>query len=348
MSNLNADQSKQKKGLGRGLGSLLGVPGSEPAGQQSSLASQVNIQSENKVVQESRTLNNVVNSTNTQLVNQNALPQTPSAQPAVPPELRIWNVAIDKLQSGKYQPRKTFEKDKLNELAQSIKENGILQPIVARRTASGKLEIIAGERRWRAGQLAGLHEVPVILKTYEDKEALELAIIENVQREDLNPIEEAEGYQRLITEFHLSQLQVAEKVGKDRATVANAVRLLSLTPEVRTLVAENLLSVGHAKVLLSVLEPSKQSMLAKKVIAEKIPVRKLEKIIREEDKSASDLSDVKSVDQVKMKLVDELSEQIQKSLGTKVSIDYSEGKGKISIHFYSDDELSDLAEKLRE
>lgn len=348
MSNLNNEQAKQKKGLGRGLGSLLGAPGQEPAGQQSSLASQLNTQSIVKNNQELQINNKDVDTMNTQMGIHKSEPIQQPQQPPVPPELRIWKVAVDKLQSGKYQPRKTFEKDKLAELAQSIKENGILQPIVARRTATGKLEIIAGERRWRAAQAAGLHEVPVILKSYEDKEALELAIIENVQREDLNPIEEAEGYQRLISEFHLSQLQVAEKVGKDRATVANAVRLLSLSTEVRSLVAENLLSVGHAKVLLAVTESSKQTQLAKRVIAEKIPVRKLEKLIRDEEKSANDLSDIQPVDHVKAKLVDDLCEQIQKALSTKVSIDYSQGKGKINIYFYSDEELSDLADKLRE
>ncbi len=348
VSNLNNEQSKQKKGLGRGLGSLLGAPGQESAGQQSSLASHLNSQSlakKNQEIQGNSKDNAIMN---TQMGIQNRDQQAAPQQPVVPPELRIWNVAVDKLQSGKYQPRKSFEKEKLTELSQSIKENGILQPIVARRTSSGQLEIIAGERRWRAAQIAGLHEVPVILKSYEDKEALELSIIENVQREDLNPIEEAEGYQRLISEFYMSQLQVAEKVGKDRATVANAVRLLSLAPEVRNLVGENILSVGHAKVLLAVADSIKQTQLAKRVIAEKIPVRKLEKIIRDQEKTASDLSDIKPIDRVKSKLVDDLCEQIQKALSTKVSIDYSEGKGKINIHFYSDEELSNLADKLRE
>lgn len=332
MSDFAVESSNKKKGLGRGLGSLLGGPAPTEIPTKAPSAATSN--------------NNVNNSNPTSPVSSQ---QATPVAPPVDPESKIWKVGIDKLSPGQYQPRRHFEKEPLQELAQSIKENGILQPIVARRTASGKLEIVAGERRWRAAQLAGLHEVPVILKNYDDKQALELAIVENIQREDLNPIEEAEGYSRLISEFKLSQQQVAEKVGKDRATVANAVRLLSLPEEVKAMITDNELSVGHAKVLLSLPEPKKQIEFAKKVVNEKIAVRKLEKMVQAVVKGEDSKEEEVSFDSnVTQRLIAGLGDELQKILGTKVSIDYSNSKGKISIHFYSDDELTQFVDRLKE
>lgn len=334
MSDIAVDSSNKKKGLGRGLGSLLGGPS----------ADSISAPTTNKPAQAVNT-QPVVMASSAPVPTQIA----PGGATAADPEAKIWKVAIDKLSSGQYQPRKHFEKEALQELAHSIKENGILQPIVARRTAAGKLEIVAGERRWRASQLAGLHEVPVILRTFNDKEALELAIVENIQREDLNPIEEAEGYSRLIVEFKLSQQQVAEKVGKDRATVANAVRLLSLSNDVKDMIAKNELSVGHAKVLLSLADQKKQLEFAKKVINEKIPVRKLEKMVQAIVKGNTEPEATESFDSnVTQRLISGLGEELQKIIGTKVNIDYSNSKGKISIHFYSDDELTNLVDRLKE
>ncbi|MBV2168998.1 MAG: ParB/RepB/Spo0J family partition protein [Bdellovibrio sp.] len=328
MSDIAVESSNKKKGLGRGLGSLLGgpAPAETPAPKATpAVAAEIN-------------------------TNQKpSIPVTSQQATPVDPESKIWKVAIDKLSPGQYQPRRQFDKEPLQELAQSIKENGILQPIVARRTTSGKLEIVAGERRWRASQLAGLHEVPVILRNFNDKEALELAIVENIQREDLNPIEEAEGYSRLISEFKLSQQQVAEKVGRDRATVANAVRLLSLPEEIKTMISGNDLSVGHAKVLLSLQDSKKQIEFAKKVVNEKIAVRKLEKMVQAAVKGLDEKEEAVSFDSnVTQRLIAGLSDELQKMLGTKVSIDYSNSKGKISIHFYSDDELTNLVDRLKE
>lgn len=318
MSDLNSESSNKKKGLGRGLGSLLG-------------GAQMDEGPARRPLHETSAPTHV----------------TTQAQP-VAAENRIWDVAIEKLSPGIFQPRKNFEKEKLQELAQSIKENGILQPITARRTQSGKLEIVAGERRWRAAQLAGLQQVPVILKTFEDRQALELAIVENIQREDLDAIEEAESYSRLITEFNLSQQEVAAKVGRERATVANAVRLLALPTDVKELISQSALSVGHAKVLLSLTDTHQQSLYAKKVISEKLSVRKLEKMVQDELSGAHKEVE-KPLDQnVTQRLISGLSEELQKMLGTKVSIDYSNSKGKISIHFYSDDELTQIVDRLRE
>jgi ParB family chromosome partitioning protein len=340
MPESNIENANKKKGLGRGLGSLLG-------GSSEQVENVKNPTAQLKVSRQAPAASSQVVDGQAQ-VPQVVSTQT-SASSSIDPESRIWKVGIDKLSSGQYQPRHHFKKEALQELSQSIKENGILQPIVARRTQSGKLEIVAGERRWRAAQLAGLHEVPVILKNYNDKETLELAIVENIQREDLNPIEEAEAFSRLISEFKLSQQQVAEKVGKDRATIANAVRILSLPEQVRQVISSGELSVGHAKVLLSVPDQSKQIELAKSALNKKLSVRKLEKIIHDKLKGAGE-EDETLIEEpnVTQRLISGLADELQKMLGTKVGIDYSQSKGKISIHFYSDDELTNLVDRLKQ
>lgn len=316
MSEMSAEVgNKSKRGLGRGLGSLLGgaenpAPAAAPVPARSEPAA------------------------------------TPAVAAMVPgsTEGKVWQIDIGKLRSGEYQPRKEFEKEALQGLAQSIKANGILSPIIVRRTAGGFFEIVAGERRWRAAQLAGLHEVPILVRQFEDQESLELAIVENVQREDLGPIEEAEAYSRLATEFKLSQQQIAEKVGKDRATIANSIRLLALPKDVRLMLAEGRLSVGHAKVLLSLPDSTKQSELAKMAAGGKVAVRKLEKMVA--DAVAAPVAK-KPADNTMNQLVDALGDELQKMFGTKVQIDYSEGKGQIRIHYYSNEELNDIVDRLK-
>jgi ParB family chromosome partitioning protein len=326
MSELSNDLSNKKRNLGRGLGSLLG-------GSADALSAP-----------------NIPTNPASAATAKAALPtsMTAPAAPQIAPEARIWQVAIDKLSQGQFQPRTHFEKEKLQELAQSIKENGILQPIVARKLSSGKFEIIAGERRWRAAQLAGLHEVPVILKNLEDQQTLELAIIENIQREDLNAIEEAEAYARLAGEFKLTQQQIAEKVGKERATVANSLRLLQLPQQVREMIVRNEISQGHAKVLLSLPDATQQLELARKVMTQKLSVRQLEKMAAKKPEADASVETQKTMDSnVTQRLISGLAEEVQKILGTKVSIDYLNSKGKISIHFYSDDELTEIVNRLK-
>lgn len=274
----------QKKGrLGRGLGSLLG--GAPPPDKEiAAPAEQKPIKSETKStglppVGASAMSQPIVKSPSSVTPVMAETPKAMNAQAVVPPESRIWKIAVEKLHPNEYQPRQKFNKDTLKELASSIKDKGILQPIVARKHASGALEIISGERRWRAAQMAGLQEVPVIIRTVDDQDSLELAIIENIQREDLNPVDEAEAYQRLAQEFKLTQQQIAEKVGKERATVANALRLLSLSDPVREMLVNQEISVGHCKVLLSIDNPKTQSDLAKKTIKEQLSVRALEKLV---------------------------------------------------------------------
>ncbi|HEY8270051.1 MAG TPA: ParB/RepB/Spo0J family partition protein [Pseudobdellovibrionaceae bacterium] len=344
MSELNSESSNKKKGLGRGLGSLLsGGPTAE------GMASKTMVEGlDNQIAAiPAKTAQNSISRPIA-----NSAPNQATAAPVAPisTEGKVWQVAIDKLSSGQYQPRKAFEKESLLQLSQSIKSNGILQPIIARKVAGGRLEIVAGERRWRAAQSAGLHEVPVLIKNFDDQETLELAIIENIQREDLNPIEEAEGYARLITEFKMSQQQVADKVGRDRATVANAVRLLSLPGEAKKLIVDGNLSVGHAKVLLSLTDTRRQIDLAKKVISEKLSVRKLEKLVADAQNLSSSTTTSQSDVQhsVTQRLISGLSDELQKILGTKVNIDYANSKGKIVVHFYSDDELTQIADRLKQ
>lgn len=338
----NENNNKKKvSGLGRGLGSLLGEntnPGlnmdrpkpANPLGSPMASALQgLTVQPAGSSVKET--------------------PQVAPVQatPTVPPEARIWKVGVDKLRPSPFQPRNHFEKEKLEELSISIKNSGIIQPIVVRKSGPNGYEIIAGERRWRAAQLAGLHEVPVVLKELGDRETLELAIIENIQREDLNPMEEAEAYQRLGQEFQLTQQQVAEKVGRERATVANAIRLLQLPFAVREMIARKELSVGHAKILLSVDDGDLQKRLALQVQKEGLTVRKLEKLIKKD--GTEEVKDEKSLHQeaVSQRLIGGLTEELQKLLGTKVSIDYSEGKGKLSIQFYTDDQLTSVIDRIR-
>lgn len=335
MSDISNESLNKKSRLGRGLGSLLG-------GANDALTS---LPTNNSMTQPTAT-----KPAATHAAGATAAPGT-VVTPQVPETARIWQVSIDKLVASEFQPRTHFEKTKLEELSQSIRLNGILQPIVARKLATGKFEIIAGERRWRAAQLAGLHEVPVILKNLKNQAALELAIIENIQREDLNAIEEAEAYQRLAQEFNMTQAQVAEKVGKDRATVANSMRLLSLSTPIREMVVKSELSAGHAKVLLSVADHKKQLELARKAVAQKLSVRNLEKLVQSEGKAEAPVSGVgtqKAIDaNVTQRLISGLSDELQKILGTKVTIDYANSKGKISVHFYSDEELTQIVDRLK-
>lgn len=318
---------KQKRGLGRGLGSLLGA-----SAQQSPVVTQKNPTPTSATQTPSR-------------VEPSKAAPAVKAEPPTLSEGKIWQVSIEKLKPGAFQPRKQFDKEKLQELAQSIKANGILQPIVVRKI-NDHFEIVAGERRWRASQMAGLHEVPVIIKNFSDRETLELSIIENVQREDLNSIEEAEGYQRLQSEFTLSHQQIADKVGKDRATVTNSLRLLQLPLEIKEMLVKSDISTGHAKVLLGIDDFKKQLELAKMSRDQKISVRKLELLAKKKSESVDEKHGVDM--NVTNRLMLGLSDELQKLLGTKVNIDYNNSKGKISISFYSDEELSQIIDKIKE
>ncbi|WXH29649.1 putative chromosome-partitioning protein ParB [Myxococcus stipitatus] len=257
----------------------------------------------------------------------------------------VIKLPIESIHRDKEQPRRHFDEEKLKELTESIKAQGILMPILVRKDQDG-YRIIAGERRWRASQAAGLKEVPVIIKEVTEVQAFELALVENLQRADLNPIEEAEGYKRLAEEFKLSQEQISQRVGKERSTVANALRLLALPADVKGMVADGSLSMGHARALLGVPRLPELQNLAKQVAEKKLSVRDTERLVqqsRSHGKKDAGKTPPKQSPQVKS-----LVEELQRRLGTKVRLtERSPGKGTIEVDFFSYDDLDRLLKLLR-
>src|ERR1700722_14971904 len=293
-----------KPALGRGLGALLG--GSPPAGKPTP-----------------------------------AGPATPLASPAPAPELgeRVQKVPLSRVRPCSFQPRKKFSEEALRELADSIKEQGIVQPLVVCE-AGGGFELIAGERRWRASQLVGLTEVPVIVRQADDRAVLELALIENLQRENLNPIEEAHGYSQLIEQFQLKQEEVATKVGKSRTVVANALRLLKLSVAIQDWIRDGQLSVGHAKVILSLANEKQQKMAADRVLKDGLNVRQTEALVaRVQARGTTAKTPGNGTPLVHDANVADLENRLRERFGTKVRLKYSQGKGSLDIAFFSDDDL---------
>jgi ParB family chromosome partitioning protein len=264
------------------------------------------------------------------------IPDVPDVRPGGAPA----EVAVDEISPNEQQPRHHFEDARLDELAQSIRANGVIQPIVVRRASAGGYRIIAGERRWRAAQRAGLTRVPVVIKEVaagSDAQLLELALIENIQREDLNPIDEAAAYERLSTEFNLTQEEIAAAVGKDRSSVANHIRLLKLPQEVREEVAAGRLSMGHARALLTADENS-QREVAREVIARSLSVRETEAMVKrlaQPNRAAPAAPDVHTR---------AAEEKLRMTLGTRVRINRRGKGGRIEIDFGSEDELQRLYE----
>lgn len=252
-------------------------------------------------------------------------------------------VKITMVEPNRDQPRKNFDEDALMELAESIKQFGLLQPILVQ-DREGYYEIIAGERRWRAAKMAGLKEVPVIIKKLSNQEIVEISLIENIQREDLNPIEEAQAYKRLLNEFNLKQDEVAERVSKSRTAVTNSMRLLKLCDEVQQMVVNEMISTGHARALLSIEDPEEQYMIAQKVFDEKMSVREVEKLVKNLHKPEKP----KKAENKSMEVIyQNIEEKLKESLGTKVSISSKEnGAGKIQIEFYNHEDLDRLMEHI--
>lgn len=252
-------------------------------------------------------------------------------------------VKITRVEPNREQPRKHFDEDALQELADSIKQFGLLQPILVQ-DRKDYYEIIAGERRWRAAKLAGLKEVPVIIKNYTEQEIVEIALIENIQREDLNPIEEAQAYKKLLTEFNLKQDEVAERVSKSRAAVTNSIRLLKLGENVQQMVIDDMISTGHARALLAVEDLDEQYNMAQKIFDEKLSVREVEKLVKNMHKVPKQ----KKVDDKTLQAIyQDIEEKLKQKLGTKVSIaGKGEGAGKIEIEFYSHEDLDRLIDMM--
>jgi len=254
-------------------------------------------------------------------------------------------VNINKVEPNKEQPRKNFDEDALLELSESIKQFGVLQPLLVV-DRKDYYEIIAGERRWRAAKMAGLKKVPVIIKDLTEQEIVEISLIENIQRENLNPIEEAIAYKRLLNEFNLKQDEVAERVSKSRTAVTNSMRLLKLCDKVQQMVIDDMISTGHARALLGITDEEKQYTLAQKIFDEKISVRDTEKLVKKMQKQKN--IPAKEVNPEKKKLdavYQEAEEKMKTILGTKVIINQKDSmKGKIEIEYYSPDELTRIYE----
>jgi ParB family transcriptional regulator, chromosome partitioning protein len=249
---------------------------------------------------------------------------------------------IEHLQRGKFQPRKDMNPEKLQELADSIKAQGIIQPIVVRKLNQNKYEIVAGERRWRAAQLAGLQQVPVVVKDIDDRATMAIALIENIQRQDLNPLEEAEALKRLLDEFTMTHQQIADAVGKSRVTVTNLLRLMDLQPEVKKLLISGQLEMGHARALLS-LDAVKQVAAAQKIAREGLTVRAAEKLVKDAQTEAKPQK-AKTVDHDTIRLQNQLTAK----LGAKVVIEHKDnGTGKLVIAYASLEELDGILEQIR-
>lgn len=257
----------------------------------------------------------------------------------------IITLRLNDIEPNKNQPRQFFDDDALNELADSIREHGVLQPLIVRPLADGSYQLVAGERRWRASRLAGLTEVPVIVRSLTDSEVAVIALIENLQREDLNPIEEAEGISRLIEEYSFTQEQAAEKLGKSRSAVTNTLRLMALPERVRGLVSDEFLSAGHARALLGLTEKSLIEEIADEVITKKLSVRETEKLVKQMNSfSEKKPKKIKKRDTI----YDEVELSLSDALGRKVVVKESGRGGKLEFEFFDKEDLMKLAKLFEE
>lgn len=251
----------------------------------------------------------------------------------------VRHVPLEVVQPCSFQPRKAFSEEALRELADSIREQGIVQPLIVRQRGE-RYELIAGERRWRAAQQAGLKEVPVLVREADDRSALELALIENLQRENLNPMEEAQGYAQLIEQFQLTQEQAASRVGKSRVVVANALRLLKLAPAVQVFVRDGRLSMGHAKAILGLSAHEEQSLAADRVLRKTLNVRQTEELVAGWQQSSTETRKASSRGlRPADPHVQQLQDKLREVMGTKVQLRYRGGKGALQIQFFNDDDL---------
>ncbi|HXG49219.1 MAG TPA: ParB/RepB/Spo0J family partition protein [Methylomirabilota bacterium] len=299
-----------KPALGRGLGALLG--GTPPAANRVAAAP----------------------------VSLAAVPGLAPGAPATPARDQVQQLPLERVRPCAFQPRKEFDPEALQELADSIREQGVIQPLIVR-PRGDHYELIAGERRWRAAQLLGLKEVPAIVREADDRAVLELALIENLQRENLNPIEEAQGYAQLVGQFGLRQDDVATRVGKSRAVVANALRLLKLDPELQNYVRDGRLSVGHAKVILGLSHPAQQRLAAERVLKAGLNVRQTEELVAHLQQASADAASSARAAGADLRdaNVVNLESRLRERFGTKVQLRYRQGKGALEIRFFSDDEL---------
>ena len=253
-------------------------------------------------------------------------------------------VKINEVEPNKNQPRRTFDEDALLELAESIKQHGVIQPLIVKKRDK-YYEIIAGERRWRAAKMAGLKEIPIVIKDLSDQEIMEVALIENIQREDLNPIEEAQAYQRLIKEYNYKQDELAERVSKSRVAVTNSMRLLKLDERVQKMIIDDMISAGHARALLAITDSEKQYTIAMKVFDEKLSVRETEKLIKNLDKQVKPKVNTTPENDF---IYRDIENKLKESMGNKVIIHNKDNnKGKIEIEYYSQDDFERIVDILK-
>ncbi|MEE8126495.1 MAG: ParB/RepB/Spo0J family partition protein [Nitrospirales bacterium] len=255
----------------------------------------------------------------------------------------VSSLSVEQILPNRYQPRTTFAENELSELVQSVQEHGVLQPIVVRRKGDGMYELIAGERRLRAVKIAGLPTIPALVRNSNDEKALALALVENIQRQDLNPMEEARAYSQLMGEFGLTQDLVARSVGKDRSSIANMLRLLMLPKEVQQFIESDALSLGHAKVLAGISQASVQIQLARRIVSDRLSVRQTEQIVAGQKKDRSANSQKREVHRFQ-----NLEEHLRKHLGTKVQLRGGVKGGRLIIRYYSDEELDRITSMILE
>ena len=305
----------KRTGLGKGLGAIFGDEVMESAAEEQ----EAKHQAKSKKAQE---------------------PEKKEEDSDIGKELMV---KVTSIEPNREQPRKDFNEEAMGELAESMKVYGVLQPLLVQKKGD-YYEIIAGERRWRAAKLAGLKEVPVVIREYTKQQTMEIALIENVQREDLNPIEEAKAYQRLIQEFELKQEEIAARVGKSRVTITNSMRLLKLDERVQEMLIQNQITGGHARARLTVEDGELQYKLAGKIIAENLSVREIEKIVKSLSKKKNPKE--KNVEDESLALIfRDLEERMKSAMGTKVSINRKDkNKGRVEIEYYSESELERIVE----
>jgi len=259
-------------------------------------------------------------------------------------ESTIKNIPLDEIQPNPYQPRKDFDQEKLKELADSIREHGVVQPVILAPGNDGKYIIIAGERRWRAARMAGFESVPALIKETDEKTLLQIALIENLQRDDLNPIEEANAYKKLIDDFQLTQEELAKRLGKNRTTIANTLRLLNLPPKVKSAILEGKITEGQARPLLGEKDEKIQQKIADEVIRQRLTARQVEKMVSKKEKEKSAEKEEENEIQAANELfTHEVKEELQARLGTKVKIQKKKNRGFIEIEFYGEEDLDRVA-----
>lgn len=255
---------------------------------------------------------------------------------------KVAEIAINDITENRYQPRRSFNEEKLKELSLSIKEHGVIQPIIVRPAGQGKYELVAGERRWRACRMLGLDKVPAVVKEFSEKETSEIALIENIQREDLNAIEESSAYRKLIEEYDLTQEDLSLRVGKSRSHIANSLRLLALPEPIKEMVTEGSLSAGHARALLGVINTDQMLEMADKIASKGMSVRQTEVLVKSLDKDQKDKKGVSKLDPI----IGEMEERLRTRLSTKAIIKRNNKKGTIEIEYYGDDELQRILEMI--